>query len=74
MTQYYGESKNYPVVRRGSLALMTDEQIDTPTGKQKAFIAELASWPGNSGSPVFLSLTGLRGKGEDGERSYSVKA
>jgi hypothetical protein len=60
MTQYYGESKNYPVVRRGTLALMTDEQIETPTGLQKAFIAELASWPGNSGSTVFLSLSGLR--------------
>jgi hypothetical protein len=60
MAQYYGENKNYPVVRRGSLALMTDEKIDTPTGRQKAFIAELVSWPGNSGSPVFLSLGGLR--------------
>ena len=60
MTQYYGERKNYPVVRRGTLALMTDEQIETPTGLQNAFIAELASWPGNSGSPVFLNLSGLR--------------
>jgi hypothetical protein len=60
MTQYYGDKKNYPVVRRGTLALMTDEQIDTPTGRQNAFIAELASWPGNSGSPVFLSLGGMR--------------
>jgi hypothetical protein len=61
MTQYYGESKNYPVVRRGTLALMTDEKIDTPTGRQKAFIAELPSWPGNSGSPVLLNLGGMRG-------------
>jgi hypothetical protein len=60
MTQYYGTNRNYPVVRRGTLALMTDEQIETPTGNQNAFIAELASWPGNSGSPVFLSLSGLR--------------
>ncbi|MBZ5645282.1 MAG: serine protease [Acidobacteriia bacterium] len=60
MSQYYGDSKNYPVVRRGTLALMTDEEIDTPTGRQHAFIAELASWPGNSGSPVFLNLGGFR--------------
>jgi len=60
MSQYYGDSKNYPVVRRGTLALMTDEEIDTPTGRQHAFIAELTSWPGNSGSPVFLNLAGLR--------------
>jgi hypothetical protein len=60
MAQYYGVKHNYPV-RRGTLALMTDEQISTPTGRQKAFIAELQSWPGNSGSPVFLNLGGLRG-------------
>jgi hypothetical protein len=61
MTQYYGNKRNYPVVRRGTLALMTDEEIETPAGPQKAFTAELQSWPGNSGSPVFLSLGGLRG-------------
>jgi hypothetical protein len=61
MAQYYGEFRNYPVVRRGTLALMTDEKIDTPTGSQRAFIAELLSWPGNSGSPVLLNLGGLRG-------------
>jgi len=39
---------------------MTDEEIDTPTGRQHAFIAELTSWPGNSGSPVFLNIAGYR--------------
>ncbi len=33
--------------------MMTDEEIDTLAGPQKLFIAELQSWPGNSGSPVF---------------------
>jgi hypothetical protein len=61
MAQYYGKHRNYPVIRRGTLALMTDEKIDTPTGSQRAFIAELVSWPGNSGSPVLLNLGGLRG-------------
>jgi hypothetical protein len=60
MAQFYGSKKNFPVVRRGTLAMMTDEEIPTPTGPQKAFIAELQSWPGNSGSPVFLNLGGLR--------------
>ncbi len=54
MEQYYGIKRNYPVVRRGTLALITDEYIETPSGQQKVFIAELESWPGNSGSPVFL--------------------
>jgi hypothetical protein len=61
MAQFYGSAHNYPVVRRGTLAMISDEKIDTPTGPQKVFIAELQSWPGNSGSPVFLSLGGLRG-------------
>jgi hypothetical protein len=54
MEQYYGARKNYPLVRRGTLALLTDEDIETPTGRQRVYIAELESWPGNSGSPVFL--------------------
>lgn len=54
MEQYYGTKRNYPLVRRGTLALLTDEDIDTPTGRQRVYIAELESWPGNSGSPVFL--------------------
>jgi|HubBroStandDraft_6_1064221.scaffolds.fasta_scaffold50928_2 hypothetical protein len=61
MPQYYGEKRNYPVVRRGTLALMTDEAIQTgPDTRQHAYLAELASWPGNSGAPVFLNLSGLR--------------
>ena len=60
MAQYYGSTRNYPVIRRGTLGLMTDEKISTPTGMQKVFIAQLESWPGNSGSPVLLNLGGLR--------------
>lgn len=54
MEQYYGFNRNYPLVRRGSLALLTDEALNTPSGSQKVYIAQLESWPGNSGSPVFL--------------------
>jgi hypothetical protein len=60
LPQYYGEKMNYPVVRKGSVALITDEPIDTPTGKQNAYIAEITAWPGNSGSPVFVNLAGTR--------------
>jgi hypothetical protein len=54
MEQYYGTKRNYPLLRRGTLALLTDESIETPSGRQTFFLAELESWPGNSGSPVFL--------------------
>lgn len=60
LAQFYGTAQNSPVVRRGTLALMTDEPVPTEKGPQNVFIAELQSWPGNSGSPVFLSLGGLR--------------
>jgi S1-C subfamily serine protease len=60
MPQYYGEQKNYPVLRRGSVALLTDEEISTPTGRQKAFLVEMNVWPGNSGSPVFVEFSGMR--------------
>jgi len=60
LAQFYGEKRNYPVVRRGTLAMTTDEDIPTKAGSAHLFIAELQSWPGNSGSPVFLSLGGMR--------------
>ena len=60
MARYFGRNKIYPIVRHGNIAMMTNEEIDTPTGRQKAFIVELVSWPGNSGSPVFLNLGGMR--------------
>ena len=63
MAQFYGSERNFPVIRRGTLALMTDEKMDTPWGPERAFIAELNSWPGNSGSPVFLNLSGFRDAG-----------
>jgi hypothetical protein len=60
MAQFYGAKQNFPVVRKGSIALMSDEPLPTPTGLQKGYICEVASWPGNSGSPVFLYLGGIR--------------
>jgi len=63
LPQYYGVKKNFPVVRRGSLALITDEAVPTPAGPEKGYLAEVTSWPGNSGSPVFLNLAGMRGGG-----------
>ena len=61
MAQFYGSKRNYPVVRKGTLAMITEEEIPTESGLQRVFIAQLESWPGNSGSPVFLNLGGFRG-------------
>src|SRR5260370_32806428 len=71
MEQYYGVRRNYPLVRRATLALVTDESIVTPSGRQKVFIAELASWPGNSGPPVFVR-GGSVGRALVGENRFTL--
>lgn len=64
MPQFTGESHNYPVVRHGTIAMLAEEPIPfSATVKEKVYVVELGSWPGQSGSPVFLSLGGMRGGG-----------
>jgi hypothetical protein len=62
LPQFYGVTRNYPVVRSGALALITDEKIPLGLiGSHHVYVAEVSAWPGNSGSPVFLDLAGVRG-------------
>ncbi|MBI4344467.1 MAG: trypsin-like peptidase domain-containing protein [Euryarchaeota archaeon] len=63
LPQYYGTKRNHPVVRYGRLALVTDEKIYSPDGPVELFFAECQSFPGNSGSPVFLQLGPTRQPG-----------
>ena len=63
LPQYYGTKRNHPVVRYGRLALVTDEKIYYPDGPVELFFAECQSFPGNSGSPVFLQLGPTRQPG-----------
>lgn len=66
---YPGIAKNYPIVRFGRVALITDEKIpwkekrDKPPKKLDLYLAELQSWGGNSGSPVFFYLSPTRDPG-----------
>ncbi len=61
---YYGRKRNYPLVRHGKLALVTDERIPIDsrdaTKTEDLILAEVTSIPGNSGSPVFLRIGGIR--------------
>jgi hypothetical protein len=63
-TNYFGALKNYPIVRHGKLALLTDEHLQAeptaPGKKTDIFLAEVTSFGGNSGSPVFLRIGPLR--------------
>ena len=52
---YLRAERNYPVVRFGHVALVTDEKIPF-IGKQELYLIEAGSYGGNSGSPVFFCL------------------
>ena len=51
---HIGEHKNYPIVRFGKLALMSDEPISWDNQLQKLFLVESISIGGHSGAPVFV--------------------
>ncbi|HYL85785.1 MAG TPA: hypothetical protein VE263_16260 [Candidatus Angelobacter sp.] len=59
-----GSRKNYPIVRHGKIALIPEERVplargaDPPTAE--IYLAEVTSFGGNSGSPVFVRLGGVR--------------
>jgi hypothetical protein len=51
-----------PIIREGVVAMMPDEDLVTTTGKMgRVYLGEVHAFHGNSGSPVFVDLGGLRG-------------
>jgi len=65
---FFGAQRNYPIVRFGRVALITDEKIpwqeDANTGVMlDLYLLEVQSFGGNSGSPVFFYLGGTRDPG-----------
>jgi hypothetical protein len=67
---FYGSQVNFPIVRHGHLALVPGEDISTdndkPNLKTQIYMAEVTSFGGNSGSPVFLR-TGAMREGNTGD-------
>jgi hypothetical protein len=60
--QFPGERRMEPIIREGILAMMPDEDMKTTTGKPgKIYLGDVHVFGGNSGSPVFVDLAGLRG-------------
>lgn len=53
---YPGAEKNYPVVRFGRVALVTDEKIEWKGQQMTLYLIEAGSYGGNSGAPVFFYL------------------
>ena len=53
---HVGTHRNYPVVRFGRVALITDEKIKFGNEAADLYLVDTGSYGGNSGSPVFFYL------------------
>lgn len=51
-----GETRNIPIARVGTIAAMADEKLETEYGYHSAYLIEVRSIDGLSGSPVFVHL------------------
>lgn len=59
--QFPGAKRIQPIVREGVLAMMPDEEIKTTLQKPGAlYLADVHAFHGNSGSPLLVSIGGLR--------------
>jgi hypothetical protein len=60
--QVPGLKQMQPILREGIVAMMPDEDLRTTTGKNgKVYLGEVHAFHGNSGSPVFVDVGGIRG-------------
>jgi len=54
MIQYAGFERNFALVRRGHVALMTNEPVEGTYGLSNYHFIDLQSYPGHSGGPVWV--------------------
>jgi len=59
-TSHHGHTKNIPVVRVGHIAMMPDEPVMSTRGYVEAYLVEVRSILGLSGSPVCITIPPLR--------------
>lgn len=59
-TSHYGTLKNIPVVRIGHIAMLPDEPVMSTRGYVQAYLVEVRSLMGLSGSPVFVNIPETR--------------
>jgi len=62
-TGHVGAKKNYPIVRFGRVAMLTDEKIEWEGELVDLYLVETQSFGGNSGAPVFFYLGAIRDPG-----------
>lgn len=58
-SEHYGQEHNLPVVRFGNISLMPAEKLSVRVAEESiiqvyGYLVEAMSWPGHSGSPVFI--------------------
>lgn len=58
-SEHYGQEHNLPVVRFGNISLMPAEKLSVRVAEDSiisvnGYLVEAMSWPGHSGSPVFI--------------------
>lgn len=63
---HVADEKNSPIIRIGNIASMPECPVITPFGDIKAYLVELRSIGGHSGSPVFVHLPPGRQDGAGG--------
>jgi len=59
-TSHHGLTKNIPIVRIGHIAMMPDEPVMSTRGEVQAYLVEVKSIVGLSGSPVYINIPPLR--------------
>ncbi len=57
---HYGQERNIPIVRTGTIAAMPEEPVQTDLGPMRAYLIEARSIGGLSGSPVFVHGGAIR--------------
>lgn len=62
---HVGSQRNVPIIRIGNIAAMPEDPVKTAIGEMEAYLIEMRSIGGLSGSPVFVNL-GLIRKTEAG--------
>ena len=66
---HHGQSKNLPVVRIGHIALMPGEEVYSHRGYVRAYLIEIKSIAGLSGSPVYVNIPPV--KNENGNLMFN---
>jgi len=54
LLQYHGHERNFSVIRRGHIALVTNEKMNSWYGLSNYYLIDLHAYPGHSGGPVWV--------------------